>query len=147
MRKLVLMVALGALSSLALVACGGGGSSSSSTPAASGSSTTSTTPATGGGGGGGSTVKVEADPSGNLAYTQTSLTANAGSDTIDFDNASSTPHNVTIQDSSGKTIGATDTITGSTASTTVDLKAGTYTFFCSVDSHEQAGMKGTLTVK
>lgn len=146
MRKLVFVAALGALSSLALVACGGGGSSSSTTPAATTSSTTSTTAAAGGGAGGG-TVNVEADPSGNLAYTQTSLTANAGSDTIDFNNSSSTPHNVTIQDSSGKTVGATDTITGSTTSTKVDLKPGTYTFFCSVDSHEQAGMKGTLTVK
>jgi plastocyanin len=146
MRKLVFVAALGALSSLALVACGGGDSSSSTTPAASTSSTTSTTAAAGGGAGGG-TVNVEADPNGNLAYTQTSLTANAGSDTIDFNNSSSTPHNVTIQDSSGKTVGATDTITGSTTSTKVDLKPGTYTFFCSVDSHEQAGMKGTLTVK
>ena len=145
MRKLVFVAALGALSSLVLVACGGG-DSSSSTSAASTSSTTSTTAAAGGGAGGG-TVSVEADPNGALAYTQTSLTANAGSDKIDFDNSSSTPHNVTIQDSSGKTIGATDTITGSTTSTTVDLKPGTYTFFCSVDSHEQAGMKGTLTVK
>jgi plastocyanin len=146
MRKLVLMAVLGAVSSLALAACGGGSSSSSTTPAASSSSTTSSTPAAGGGGGG-STINVEADPGGNLAYTQTSLTANAGSDKIDFNNPSSIPHNVTIQDSSGKTIGATDTITGTTTSTTVDLKAGTYTFFCSVDSHEAAGMKGTLTVK
>jgi plastocyanin len=144
MRKFVLMAALGALSSVALVACGGGGSSSSSTSTTS-SSTTSSTAASGGGGG--STINVEADPSGQLAYTQTSLTANAGSDTIDFNNPASLPHNVTIQDSSGKTVGATDTITGSTTSTTVDLKPGTYTFFCSVDSHEQAGMKGTLTVK
>ena len=146
MRKLMLVAALGALSSLALVACGGGGSSSSSTPAASSSTSTSSTTAAAGGGGGG-TVSVEADPSGQLAYTQTSLTANAGSDKIDFSNPSSTAHNVTIEDSSGKTVGATDTITGSTTSTTVDLKPGTYTFFCSVDSHEQAGMKGTLTVK
>jgi plastocyanin len=146
MRKLVLVAALGALSSLALVACGGGGSSSSSTPAASSSTSTSSTTAAAGGGGGG-TVSVEADPNGQLAYTETSLTANAGSDKIDFNNPSSTAHNVTIEDSSGKTVGATDTITGSTTSTTVDLKPGTYTFFCSVDSHEQAGMKGTLTVK
>jgi len=144
------MAALGALSSLALAACGGGSSNSSTTPAASSSSTTSSTPAAGGGGGGGgggSTVNVEADPGGNLAYTQTSLTANAGSDTIDFNNPASLPHNVTIEDSSGKTVGATDTITGSKTSTTVDLKAGTYTYFCSVDSHRQAGMEGTLTVK
>jgi plastocyanin len=146
MRKLVLTAALGALSSLALAACGGGSSSSSTTPAASSSTTTSSTAAAGGGGGG-STINVEADPGGNLAYTQTSLTANAGSDTIDFNNPSSLPHNVTIEDSSGKTVGATDTVSGSKTSTTVDLKAGTYTYFCSVDSHRQAGMEGTLTVK
>jgi uncharacterized cupredoxin-like copper-binding protein len=30
---------------------------------------------------------------------------------------------------------------------TVNLKPGTYTFFCSVPGHEQGGMKGTLVVK
>ena len=34
-----------------------------------------------------------------LAYTQTSLTANAGSDTIDFNNPASLPHDVAIEDS------------------------------------------------
>jgi len=30
---------------------------------------------------------------------------------------------------------------------TLTLKPGTYTFYCSVDGHEAAGMKGTLTIK
>jgi len=30
---------------------------------------------------------------------------------------------------------------------TLDLKAGTYTFYCSVPGHRQAGMHGTLVVK
>jgi plastocyanin len=125
---------------LALAACGGGSSSSATTQAATGGGST------GGGGGGGSTVKVAADPSGALKYDQTQLTASAGTVTIDFTNMSSVPHNVTIE-GNGVSSEGTDTITSSSTSTTVDLKPGTYTFFCSVDSHRAAGMEGTLVVK
>jgi plastocyanin len=119
---------------LALSACGGGSSSSSTTPATTG----------GGSGGGGSTVKISADPSGALKYEQTDVSATAGSITIDFTNMSSLPHDVTIEGNGAS--GATDQITDSTTSTTVDLDPGTYTFFCSVDGHRAAGMEGTLTV-
>ena len=133
-RALPLMLVLAALV-LALSACGGGSSSSSTTPATTG----------GGGGGGGSTVKISADPSGALKYEQTDVSATAGSITIDFTNMSSLPHDVTIEGNGAS--GATDQITDSTTSTTVDLEPGTYTFFCSVDGHRAAGMEGTLTVK
>ena len=132
-RALPLVLVLAALV-LALSACGGGSSSSSTTPATTG----------GGGGGGGSTVKISADPSGALKYEQTDVSATAGSITIDFTNMSSLPHDVTIEGNGAS--GATDTITDSTTSTTVDLEPGTYTFFCSVDGHRAAGMEGTLTV-
>ena len=112
---------------------------------ASNSSTSpATTPAPAGGG---STIDVSADPTGQLKFEQTSLTATAGKDTVDFTNKSPVGHNVQIQDSNGKVIGGTKTITGESTSTTVDLKPGKYTYFCSVPGHEQAGMKGTLTVK
>jgi plastocyanin len=97
--------------------------------------------------GGGSTLKVSADPTGQLKFEQTSLTAKAGNDTIDFTNDSPVGHNVQIQDSSGKLLGGTKTVTGASTTATVDLKPGKYTFFCSVPGHEAAGMKGTLTVK
>jgi plastocyanin len=133
-RALPLVLVLAAFV-LALSACGGGSSSSSTTPATTG----------GGGGGGGSTVKISADPSGALKYEQTEVSATAGSITIDFTNMSSLPHDVTIEGNGAS--GATDQITDSTTSTTVDLEPGTYTFFCSVDGHRAAGMEGTLTVK
>jgi len=143
MRKLVCMAALAAFASVALAACGGSSSSSSTTAA----TTSTTTSAAGGGGGAKSTLKVEADPSGALKYTQSSLSSKAGQVTVDFNNPSSLGHNVQIQDSGGNLVGGTDTITGTSTSTTVNLKPGTYTYFCSVDGHEAAGMKGTLTVK
>jgi plastocyanin len=132
-RALPLVLVLAAFV-LALSACGGGGSSSSTTPATTG----------GGGGGGGSTIQISADPSGALKYEQTDVSATAGSITIDFTNMSSVPHDVTIEGNGAS--GATDEITDSTTSTTVDLDPGTYTFFCSVDGHRAAGMEGTLTV-
>jgi plastocyanin len=131
-RALPLVLVLAAFV-LALSACGGS-SSSSTTPATTG----------GGGGEGGSTVKISADPSGALEYEQTDVSATAGSITIDFTNMSSLPHDVTIEGNGAS--GATDEITDSTTSTTVDLEPGTYTFFCSVDGHRAAGMEGTLTV-
>jgi len=139
-RRALPLLLLLAASVLALAACGGGSSSSATTQAATGGGST------GGSGGGGSTVKVAADPSGALKYDQTQLTASAGTVTIDFTNMSSVPHNVTIE-GNGVSSEGTDTITSSSTSTTVDLQPGTYTFFCSVDSHRAAGMEGQLVVK
>lgn len=91
-------------------------------------------------------IKVSAVASGQLAYNQKSVVAKAGKDTIDFDNPSPTPHDVVIVQGTKK-LGETATISGKKATASVTLKPGKYTFFCSVDSHRQAGMQGTLIVK
>jgi plastocyanin len=116
------------------------------TTEASAGGTTSTTPS--GGGGGGSTVKLAADPT-QIAYTTDSLKAKAGNLTIDFNNPNpAIPHDVCVDSSSGGQLGCSDQVTnGSTTLALDNLKPGKYTFFCSVDGHEQAGMKGTLTVQ
>jgi uncharacterized cupredoxin-like copper-binding protein len=36
---------------------------------------------------------------------------------------------------------------GGTSTVSADLRRGTYTFFCTVPGHRQAGMQGSLTVK
>ena len=90
-------------------------------------------------------MALAADPSGQLKYDVTSAAAKAGAVKIDFTNNSPVPHNVTIQQGS-KNITATPTISQSKTTVTAQLKPGTYTFYCSVDAHRQAGMMGTLTV-
>jgi len=144
MRKLVLLVALVILAPLALTACGGDDDETTT----SAQTTPTTTPAGGGGGGGGGseTISLSADPSGAFAYEQTSLSAQAGNDTIDFDNPAPIGHDVCVEDSSGNEVGCSDVITQSKTTLPVDLKAGDYTYFCSVDGHRAAGMEGTLTV-
>ncbi len=52
-----------------------------------------------------------------------------------------------IEDGDGNEIARTDVISGDSTSTTADLTAGEYTFYCSVDGHPDAGMEGTLTVE
>jgi uncharacterized cupredoxin-like copper-binding protein len=55
-------------------------------------------------------------------------------------------HDVSIEgagiDEHGEVVGK-----GGTSRVSVDLKPGTYTFYCSVPGHREAGMQGTLTVK
>lgn len=136
---------------VALAGCGGSSSSgtssatTASTAATSSSSTTSSTAAPVSGAG--SSLSLSANPSGQLEYSTKTLTANAGKVSIDFTNMSPLGHNVTLENSSGQTLGATPTFQGGSKTLTLDLKPGTYKFFCSVPGHRQAGMEGTLVVK
>jgi plastocyanin len=135
-----------ACAALALSACG---SSSSSKSAATTSSAPATTPATSTPATTPSTaaakLTIEADPTGQLAFVQKSLTAKAGKVTINFTNQSPVPHNVAVE-SAGKELGMTPVITSGSKTLTLTLAKGTYTYFCTVDSHRQAGMQGTLAV-
>jgi plastocyanin len=114
-------------------------------PASPGVDTTKAPPPGGGGGAGGASLQVSADPSGQLKFEQATLKAAPGKVTINFDNPSPIDHDVTIAEGSKK-LGGTKTVAKGKISAVVDLKPGTYTFYCSVDSHRQAGMEGKLTV-
>jgi plastocyanin len=146
MRRASAVAAVAALAVLGLAACGGGGNDNSTT-AASAPATTTSTAAGGGGGGGASTVDISTPSGTDLAYDQKSVSANAGNVTIDFKNNESITHDVAVEDSSGTTLGQTDLVSAGTANTTVSVTPGTYTFFCTVPGHREAGMEGTLTVK
>jgi plastocyanin len=96
--------------------------------------------------GAGGEVKLSADESA-LLYDTDSLESAAGKIKVDFDNPSSIPHNVAIEDEAGEQLLETEIVAQKEESGEVDLKPGTYTFYCSVPGHREAGMEGTLTVK
>ncbi len=143
MKKALALFTL-AIAAVALVACGGSDNNSTTTTSTSGAAA----PTSGGGGGGGSTLQLSADPNGALKYNTDSLTAKAGNVTIDFDNPAAITHDVAVENSSGKEIGKSALISQSKTTLKLsNLKPGTYTYFCTVPGHREAGMQGTLTVK
>ena len=152
MKKFAPLLAL-LLAAIALSACGGSDDTTGATEAApSGASkeaeeTGGSKEAEGGTAGSASTVDIEADPSGGLSYTTDSASAKAGKVTVDFTNTSPVPHDVTIENEGGETLAQTEVLAEGSDTATANLKPGTYTFYCSVPGHREAGMEGTLTVK
>jgi plastocyanin len=80
-----------------------------------------------------------------FAFNHKTLTARHGSVTLVMANPSGVQHAIAVEghriDKKGKTVGK-----GGTSRVTVTLKKGTYTFYCPVDGHKAAGMKGRLIV-
>jgi len=125
---------------LALAGCGGNESKPNAGSNKSGSSSSGSS-----GGGGGQQIALAAPEDGSLKFDKTELEGKAGTVTINFDNPSTTPHAVAIEGNGVDQ--SSQTVTASKTSVTADLKPGTYTFYCPVPGHRQAGMEGTLTVK
>ena len=81
----------------------------------------------------------------DLAFDPTELTASAGQVTIELVNEGALQHDVVIEEAGDARVAAADG--GQTETGTVELEAGSYTFYCSVAGHRDAGMEGTLTVR
>src|SRR4051794_28684824 len=136
-RRMKRLLIFSATVLLVVAGCGGGGSSSTSSSTSSGGAAASS------GGGGGTQLKISADPN-QLKFNVSQLSAKAGKVTITMENPSGLQHNVSIKggvSASGSTVGQ-----GGKSVVTATLKPGKYTFFCSVDGHEAAGMTGELDV-
>ncbi len=82
-----------------------------------------------------------------LSFDSSELSARAGSVTVTLDNprGNQLPHAFEIEGNGVEEETATIE-PGRTASVTVDLRPGRYTFYCPVGDHRAAGMEGTLTV-
>ena len=88
-------------------------------------------------------LQIDADPTGQLAYTTNKATGTPGEITVKMQNKSGTPHDIVI-DGKGK---GEIVQNGGVSKFSADFTAGKFTYYCSVPGHRQAGMQGTLTVK
>jgi plastocyanin len=140
------IVAGGVLAALAVSACGSSDDDNSTSPATSAATSAATTPAPAAPSSA-SRVPLSAAANGSLAFNTTKLTAKAGAVALVMTNpgGSGQPHGIAV---SGNGVNRDGRVVspGKVSTLTANLKAGTYTFFCPVPGHEEAGMKGTLTV-
>jgi uncharacterized cupredoxin-like copper-binding protein len=123
-------VVMALLMTVAFTACGGGdsGSSSKAYVQPKGPSTEN--------------ISIEA---GNFYFKPNKISTNAGIATIEL-TAKNGIHDLVFDGAyPGFTLEADGG--GGTQKLKVDLKPGTYTFYCSITGHRAAGMEGTLTVK
>jgi uncharacterized cupredoxin-like copper-binding protein len=93
----------------------------------------------------GKTLSLSADKSGKLKFNKSKLSAKHGKITVVMKNPSGLPHAIAVEghgvDKDGKTVQK-----GGASKVTVMLKKGTYEFYCPVDGHKAAGMKGKLVI-
>lgn len=127
MRRSNSTVAVGLAITLLVAACGGG----SQNGAANGDGT--------------SDDVVAITGTDGLAFEPAALTVPAGKVTVELTSEPSAPHTFTIEEPGDVEVVRAQG--GQTATGTIDLEPGTYTFYCSIPGHRQAGMEGTLTVQ
>lgn len=80
-----------------------------------------------------------------LAFEPDRATVAAGVVTIELTSDPGVPHTFTIEEIDD--VEVVMAAGGETATGTIELEPGTYTFYCSIPGHRQAGMEGTLTVR
>jgi plastocyanin len=96
---------------------------------------------------GGQKLSLRASASGALKFNKKTLHAKPGKATVVLTNPGSSglKHGVEVEghgaEKRSKNVGP-----GKTTSVTIRLKVGTYQFYCPVDGHKAAGMKGKVVV-
>jgi plastocyanin len=92
-------------------------------------------------GGGAASVTIEAH---DIYFTPKSISAPAGKLNIDYVEKGSQQHTLVIDGVSGFKLQVGPGAKSATG--TVDLKAGDYTYYCTIPGHRAQGMQGTITV-
>ena len=84
--------------------------------------------------------------SAGLAYVANAATAEAGPLTITSPNPATVPHNIALEGGGVNEVGPVVEKDG-VSEIKATVKAGQYTFFCTVEGHREGGMEGQLVVK
>lgn len=79
-----------------------------------------------------------------LAFEPGTLSASAGTVTVELTAEDEVEHTFVIEEAGDTEVVAA--AAGETATGTIELEADTYTFYCNVPGHRDAGMEGELTV-
>ena len=134
-----------ALGLAGLTACGGSSDNSGSASTSSSASASSTTASESSSGGQSQAQSLTATETNfKITFDKTDLTA--GSYDIKVVNSGSATHNLTVEED-GAVKASTDNLApGQSATLTVDLDAGQYVFYCSIDGHRAMGMELTVQV-
>jgi len=131
----------------ALVSLAGCSSSKTTTPTTGPASSTSASGTSSSGpsaaSGAGTTVAVTET---EFSIDLPSKTLQAGTYTFKVTNSGSFTHNLTVDGPGVEDKASPSLSPGDSGEVTVTLQKGTYTFYCSVDSHKEKGMDATVTV-
>jgi plastocyanin len=79
----------------------------------------------------------------DMRFVDPPTTLPAGTSIVAIDNAGDAPHDLTVEGVDGAAVGARG---GEAEAGELTLEPGTYTVYCSVSGHREAGMEFELTV-
>ena len=142
-RRFGAMLAIGAAVAVPIAGCGGDDNDDNGGSTA--ASQAQTTTAGGGGAGAGGAVQLSAR---DFSFDPSDPTVKSGEVTFTLKNDGQTAHSLEIEDVNGEDQEIEgDVAPGQSGTLKVNLKPGTYEFYCPVDDHKEMGMEGEITVK
>jgi uncharacterized cupredoxin-like copper-binding protein len=139
-RRFAALFVIGAAVAVPMVGCGSSSDDNSTSNAATPASTSG-----GGSNAAGATVDLAAT---DFKFDPSEPSVKSGNVTFNLKNDGQVTHSLEIEDVNGEDKELEgDVSPGSDGTLAVNLKPGTYEFYCPVDDHKQMGMTGEITVK
>lgn len=96
-------------------------------------------------GGGGASSEVSLLGTDSLEFEPNEVTAPAGEVEFELTSEEGVEHTLVIEELDDEQVAAADA--GETDSGQTELSAGSYTLYCDIEGHREAGMEATLTVE